>query len=212
MFRVKICGITTLTDLELAFRLGADAVGFNFYRVSRRYLDPSRCREIIREFFGEMTFIGVFVNEDAEVINEIAEYTGIDGVQLSGDESRDLTQAVEKETIKVVRPLTPAHVKRAGEYPSDWIMFDTFHPSLYGGSGKRFSHELLLEDQLDRPFLIAGGLNGENVKDVIRRVKPYGVDVASGVEDDKGMKDPEKMEKFIKESREAFSIEKRSEE
>jgi phosphoribosylanthranilate isomerase len=207
LFRVKICGITELRDLELAAQFGADAAGFNFFRKSPRYLDVEICREITGSTRSELYFVGVFVNENPDNINRVADYAGLTCVQLSGNEGAEMARKVERETIKVIRAKTPDDVRRAGDFPSDWIMFDTPSPGEYGGSGRTFNHEVLIAADMGRPFLLAGGLTPDNVSEIIKKIMPFGVDVASGVERSPGLKDPKKMQDFINNAREALRIE-----
>jgi phosphoribosylanthranilate isomerase len=211
LFRVKICGITALQDLELASRLGADACGFNFFRGSTRHIEEAKCRQLIGAHRDKIELVGVFVNENPDVINRISDFTGLSCVQLSGDEGEEEAKKVERKTIKVFRARTVDDVRRAQDFPSDWIMFDTPLPERFGGTGRTFDHELVLAAGIDRPFLLAGGLTPDNVFEIIKIVRPYGVDVASGVESEPGRKDPKKLKEFIKKAVEAFCIEDFSE-
>lgn len=208
MFRIKICGITEFRDLELAEHFGAEAVGFNFFRKSLRYLDVEKCREVIRSTGSGLHFVGVFVNESHDNINRIADHVGLGWVQLSGSEGEKLTKKVERKTIKVIRPENQEDIRKAEDFPSDWIMFDTPAPGEYGGSGRTFNHEIIVESDLRRPFLLAGGLTPDNVSEIIKIVNPFGVDVASGVERLPGFKDPKKMREFISNAKEALRIER----
>ncbi|NIO16295.1 MAG: N-(5'-phosphoribosyl)anthranilate isomerase [Deltaproteobacteria bacterium] len=206
MFRVKICGITKAPDLEFAGRFGADAAGLNFYPESPRYLGVEKCRNIIGSADSALRFVGVFVNEDPDSINRVAEHLGLSCVQLSGDEDEKVANRVERESIKVIRAETIDDVRRAEQFPSHWIMFDTPVPGAYGGSGQTFDYEVLVAANIKRPFLLAGGLTPDNVAAIVKIVRPSGVDVASGVEHSPGVKDPKKMREFIKNAKEALDF------
>lgn len=205
MFRIKICGITVEEDLERASNLGADAVGFNFYPESKRFLDVYKCREMIRRVRPKVILVGVFVNETPDIINQTGEYTGIDMVQLSGNEDETLPGKIERNTIKVVRPGTLSDAREAEYSKADWIMFDTPEIGEFGGSGLTFDHGVIKASGIKRPFILAGGLTPSNVSGIIIDVQPYGVDVASGIESAPGRKDPEKMKRFIDASKKALS-------
>lgn len=205
MFRIKICGITVEEDLERASEYGADAVGFNFYPMSARFVDIAKCRKMINRVRPKVILVGVFVNEAADIINQTAEYTGLDMVQLSGDEDESLPGKIARNTIKVVRPATVADARKAEYSKADWIMFDTPDTGAFGGSGLTFDHGIIKASGIKRPFILAGGLTPFNVWEIIKEVRPYGVDVASGVESAPGRKDPEKMRRFIDTSMEALS-------
>ncbi|RMG59909.1 MAG: phosphoribosylanthranilate isomerase [Deltaproteobacteria bacterium] len=204
MFRVKICGITDPDDLRMVEEAGADAAGFVFFRRSKRYVDFEHCREIIRKASPKLLTVGVFVNTPADIINRVASIAGISAVQLSGFETDETVKAVELPTIKVFRPETPDDVKKAEQCPADAIMFDAAFPGSFGGTGKQLDYTLILEAGIKREFLIAGGLNPENVRDVVTLLKPAGVDVSTGVELFPGKKDPRKVRDFVRAASEAL--------
>lgn len=204
---MKICGITVLEDLAIASRLGADAFGFNFFKGSSRFVDVSLVRNITETIRRDVELVGVFVNEDPDTMNRISDLTGLTCVQLSGDEGEEQAMRVERKTIKVIRPKSSDDVERAKDFPTDWILFDSPATGKYGGSGRTFDHEMILSAGIERPFLLAGGLTPANVGEIVRLVRPFGVDVASGVESAPGRKDPVKLREFIYNAREALRYE-----
>ncbi len=203
MAKVKICGITNLSDASLSVELGADALGFNFYQRSPRFIEPSAALEIIDRLPEEVINVGVFVNESLDTILETSGRARIDAIQLHGDESADFVANLRSKTelmlIKAVRvsPNFDRHALRA--YDAHAILLDSYSGEVYGGSGDNFDWELAQDAQrsVDRLFL-AGGLDPANVRLAIATVQPYAVDVASGVESAPGKKDPKKLEAFIK--------------
>ena len=210
MTRVKICGITNVEDAMLAVEFGADELGFNFYRGSKRYLPPQNAREIIDQLPISSGNVGVFVNEPIDSLLEIAEFAGIDGIQLHGDEDMDYIENLQKRTkrfiIKAFRVAPDFLVGDVLDWPLDFPLFDTHSSDRYGGTGETFDwEEFGVDIYLWFPVsaYLAGGLNPENVADAVRVVRPYAVDVASGVEAQPGRKDPNKMKAFIENAKKA---------
>jgi phosphoribosylanthranilate isomerase len=198
--RVKVCGITCLEDALMACSSGADALGFNFHPGSPRYLAPSEAAEIVRGVPPFVACVGVFVNlpEPAEV-DRIATLAGMGAVQLHGDESPSYSQALCKRW-QVIKAL---HVNDTGKldfaYPAHAILLDTADSRMYGGTGRAFDWSLCRKIQTARPLILAGGLNTGNVALAIRTIRPYAVDVCSGVENGPGKKDVLKMTEFMRE-------------
>lgn len=194
--RVKICGITRTEDALRAVEYGADAIGFVFYEGSPRHVFPETAARIIEQLPPFITTVGVFVNEHPGVINETISITGIDIVQLHGDEPPELCtrwpRTIKAFRVRELSDLRDLHRYRAGAY-----LLDTYTPEGFGGTGKTFNWEIAIEAKRFGPVILAGGLRPENVEEAIKRVRPYGIDVSSGVEKDKGIKDPEKMKAFI---------------
>jgi phosphoribosylanthranilate isomerase len=193
--QVKICGITTIEDGVMASELGADALGFVFAQ-SKRKISPDTARNIIKNLHPFITTVGVFMNEKIKNIHQIADYTGIDIIQLHGTEPPEYCRKIKKRVIKRINvskdDTTATLIKKIEKYPASAFLLD---PG--GGSGQTFAWEKALG--IDFPLIIAGGLTPENVKELIRLLKPYGVDVSSGVEVVPGKKDKEKLGKFIEE-------------
>jgi phosphoribosylanthranilate isomerase len=193
--RVKICGITRVEDALAAVALGADMIGLNFYPPSPRSLTIESAMEICRAVGRRCELVGVFVNADREYIAERMGALGLDLLQFHGDEDE---QALAGWPVKVIRAL-----RIKGESPrenvvpatADYVLLDTFHPELFGGTGQSRSLDGLKGLELSRIF-ISGGLNPDNVGEAVA-LRPYAVDVASGIETAPGIKDPSKLRSFI---------------
>lgn len=193
--RVKICGITNAPDARHALDAGAAAIGLNFVRSSPRYVTPDTAAAIVAAV-PSLCCVGVFVNEDPESVRAVAAAVGLHCLQFHGDEDPAYCEGWSLPIVKAIRVRGRATIDEARAYDVDYILADTYAPGVYGGSGRSFSWDLL--EPLDRERLIlAGGLNPENVAAAVRAVRPYGVDVASGVESEPGRKDPKKVERFI---------------
>ncbi len=204
--RVKICGVTTPADACLAAQLGADAVGLNFYAPSPRCLDDARAAAILRELPVFVETVGVFVEESAAAMIERARRLGrLHALQLHGAhaESMDTTPypLIVAAPVKDAASLaTLTHYldrcRAAGQMPAA-LLVDAHVPGLHGGTGQTAPWDLLADFRPGVPLILAGGLTPDNVAEAIRRVRPYAVDVASGVESSPGCKDAEKMRRFI---------------
>ncbi len=203
---VKICGITNLDDAELAARLGADALGFNFYPKSPRYVEPAAARSIIDRLPAMVLDVGVFVNEPLDSIIETARVSGIGAVQLHGEETPEFASAVKAATgmqvIKAFRvspDFLPEDVLRFGV---DAILLDAFNANEHGGTGETFDWAVAkrVRGLFPRMYL-AGGLGPANVSDAVAEVGPFAVDACSGLEESKGIKDHAKLSKFMFEIR-----------
>jgi len=197
---VKICGITNFDDAINAVESGADMLGFVFYPKSKRYIEPEKAAEIIREVSSFVNCVGVFVNENIERIKEIIEITMIDLVQLSGDETIQMCLEL-KNFIPVMKSfkVTDSFSSDAlSSFKVDYFHLDSYSDGLYGGTGKKFNWENVIGLDKFGKIILAGGLNPENVQEAISIVKPYGVDVSSGVEDFPGRKNHDKVKLFIK--------------
>ncbi|PYS86830.1 MAG: N-(5'-phosphoribosyl)anthranilate isomerase [Acidobacteria bacterium] len=210
MTRVKICGLTNIDDAMLAVEYGADELGFNFYKGSKRYLSPQNTREIIDQLPISSGNVGVFVDEPIDSLLEIAEFVGLNGIQLHGDEDEVYIKTLRNRTkrfiVKAFRVVPNFLVGGVLDWPLDFPLFDTHSSHQYGGTGATFDWEEFGTDiYLWFPLTayLAGGLNPDNVADAIRIVKPYAVDVASGVESQPGKKDPNKMKSFIENAKKA---------
>lgn len=195
--KVKICGITDMETAKRACEYGADALGFVFAE-SKRKITPGLAKEIIQELPANVLKIGVFVNESVEVIQKIAENCGLTHVQLHGDEDNHQIRRLNIPSIKALGVTSEIDMKNAQAYKTDYILFDSPKERFYGGNGKKFSWELLahMSKKLREKTILAGGLNALNIEEAIRTVRPYMVDVSSGVETE-GKKDVEKIKQFI---------------
>lgn len=195
--KIKICGITNIEDATLAAGLGADALGFIFYRGSKRYIDPDDARKIISALPPFLTKVGVFVNQELEEIRDIQENTGINAVQLHGDETPEFCSSVSSTVIKAIRVKDSSDLENLAQYPVQAILLDTYSDSEYGGTGQSFDWGILDNNSIPEKIILSGGLNPDNVLEAVRMVNPYAVDVNSGVEAEPGKKDREKVRKFI---------------
>lgn len=194
--RVKICGVTRLEDALNAARLGADALGFNFWPGSKRFIAPAAARVVVDRLPPFVTPVGVFVDQPEEEIRRAAEESGVRVVQLHGDEPPELCARLPFPVVKAVQVGGALPLDALAAYPVAAFLLDS--PSAgYGGSGGAFDWSLA-EGVADlAPVILAGGLTPENVAAAVRLVRPYAVDVASGVESTPGVKDVSKMVRFI---------------
>lgn len=200
--RVKICGITNSEDAFAAVRLGADYIGLNFYSKSPRYLNFSAAKEIVRNFSGPAKIIGVFVNEELELIGEAIREIPLHGIQLHGDESADLAADIaEKLNIPVIKAYRikpdddPASIKIRDNVD---VLLDAFTEKEFGGTGKTIDWTFAQKISAGtKRLFLAGGLRAENVAAAIKIVKPFAVDVCSSIEKAPGIKDFETMKRFI---------------
>jgi len=201
MTRVKICGITRLEDAELAASLEAWAIGFILWPGSRRACDPAVAAGIARALRRRIGLVGVFVNPALEDIANAQEAIGFTHVQLHGDEGPAFCAAVRQRTgarvIKALRIASGADIQGAERYHTDFHLFDTAVRGGYGGSGRTWDWRLVAQRRSQVPMILSGGLDQDNVAEAIAAVRPWGVDVASGVEASPGIKDPAKVEAFV---------------
>jgi phosphoribosylanthranilate isomerase len=197
MTLVKICGITTLADAMVAVEAGADALGFNFYRPSPRYIRPEKAREIIDRLPESILKVGVFVNEDVESVARIATEANLSAVQLHGDETPEYCHELAGQyVIKVFRAGDGVDVET---YGVDAIMLDTKDDLLRGGTGRVFYWSIAQRTNDSTPKLfLAGGLSPENVAEAITTVRPYAVDACSSLEESPGRKDHTRVRAFVK--------------
>jgi phosphoribosylanthranilate isomerase len=198
MVRVKICGITSLEDALAAVHAGADARGFVFWKKSPRYVDVEEAAGIIKGLPPFVTTVGVFVNEAEDVIRGIVRKTGLDRIQLHGDEPPEFVKALGPGVIKAIRVRDEEDVRRIGGYDASAYLLDTFTEGMPGGTGKTFDWDLAVRAKGYGRIILSGGLNTDNVVEAIEKVAPYGVDVSSGVEFTPGKKDPEKVRAFVR--------------
>lgn len=201
MTLVKICGITNLADAVAAVDAGADALGFNFYRPSSRYIEPSFAREIIEQLPEPVLTVGVFVNEDnPETVRTIAVKAGIRALQLHGDESIEYCAALnDLYIIKAFAVREDFDERKVLDYPVQAIMLDASDNKLRGGTGQVIDWSIAKRvNELGLRMYLAGGLSPENVKQAIAYVKPHAVDACSALEKAPGRKDLDRMRAFLK--------------
>jgi phosphoribosylanthranilate isomerase len=202
MIRVKICGVTRIADALHAARAGADAVGLNFYERSPRYVSVETAAAIAAALPAEVCKVGVFVDASRDEIAAIADRVGLDAIQFHGAEARALCEGWRRKTIKAVRVDGPQALAAAADYPVDFLLADAFVVDQPGGTGQRVPLEWLAGVPRER-LILAGGLTPDTVADAVRLAHPAAVDVASGVESAPGIKDPEKVTRFIANARTA---------
>jgi len=198
---VKICGITSEEDALLAVAMGADAIGFNFVPSSPRFLAVSRAADIAKRLPPEILTVGVFRNERPERVVDLVNQAGLRGAQLHGHESADESRWVRERVPVVIKafPGGDPALASAPTYGADIVMLDSASP----GSGRVFDWSLAEGAPSGLRLVLAGGLTPDNVAEAVDRVRPWGVDVATGVESAPGVKDPTKVRQFIKSAREA---------
>lgn len=200
--RVKICGFTRSEDALTAGRLGADAIGLVFYPRSPRHVTIEQARAIVGVLPPFVTVVGLFVDEEPERVREVIRQVRIDLLQFHGDEGPVYCQTFGRPYLKAIRmrPGTDL-LKVATEYQTAMgLLLDAEDPQAKGGTGKSFDWALIPPD-CPLPVILAGGLRPDNVAEALRQVKPYALDVSSGVEAAKGIKDAEKMAAFLEEVR-----------
>jgi phosphoribosylanthranilate isomerase len=217
--KVKICGITNLEDALVAVQAGADFLGFNFYEPSPRYVAPEVVKDIVSNIKRQVSrvkddvwpkFVGIFVNAALETVTHTLDYCQLDAAQLHGDESPEFVRHFGGHAFKVLRPQSQ---EEAGSLIQKYLptsppptpysllpyfLIDAYHPTLYGGTGHVTDWTMAANIAQQYPIMLAGSLTPANVAEAIEAVKPWGVDVSSGVEAEKGRKDHEKVRRFVK--------------
>ncbi len=202
MVRVKICGITNEADARAAITAGADALGFNFYRGSKRYIDPVESADWIRDLGDTVDRVAVVVNPSEQLLDNIRRAACFEIIQFHGDETPDFCDwAGFARWIKAIRVRNKEAIEKSNTYETPNILFDSWIDGAYGGTGSRLDWDMLRKFTVrkpDRRFILAGGLNPQNVKQAIRTVRPHAVDVAGGVEIVPGKKEDYLMKEFVK--------------
>lgn len=185
-----------------AVEYGADALGFVFYPKSPRNIAPETVRSIIASLPPFITTVGVFVNETAEIINRIKAETGINMVQLHGDESPEFCLQWP-QVIKAFRVAALSDLAAFEHYKTSAFLLDSYSPAKYGGTGQAFNWDIAVEAKRYGSIILAGGLTTDNVAKAVAKVRPYAIDVSSGVEREKGKKDLVKLRLFIERAKAA---------
>jgi phosphoribosylanthranilate isomerase len=204
MVRVKICGITNRADAAAAVRAGADALGFMFDEASPRRVTPSVARAIIRTLPPFVTAVGVFTDLRPVAIRRVRDLCRLGAVQLHGRVTADLVRRVRLvPVVRAIQVRTRDDVREADRVRVALVHFDAHVPGRLGGTGVRFDWSLLRGARVRTPFILAGGLTPANVAAAVRAVRPYGVDVSTGVERSPGRKDAAKVARFIREAKSA---------
>lgn len=214
--RVKICGITQLEHARYASGAMVDFLGFIFYDKSPRYIQPEKAGAIANWLEGPQK-VGVFVNQPLDDVNHIALISGMDLVQLHGEEPPEYIDLLDKPVIKSFRiqpQMTESDLRKMIDpYLShaEYLLFDAFDEKEYGGTGKTFDWDILQAIGEEIPFFLAGGISAQNVRKAISNVQPFAVDVSSSLESQPGVKDFDKMDEFIDEMREIWDAQERDE-
>ena len=195
--KVKICGITNYEDASAAIDMGANILGFNFYRKSPRYIDPEKAAKIISKLSAFTDMAGVFVNSSFEEINEIINKTQINWVQFHGDETPEFCKTflpVNIKTLKAIRVKNKSDIDKTVDYSTDAILLDAYNPTKYGGTGISFDWNVV--GNINQRIFLAGGINPENATKAVE-LGVYGIDVCSGIESEPGKKDHKKMQELF---------------
>lgn len=197
MVKIKICGLTREQDIDIVNTVIPDYAGFVFAE-SKRRIDEKRAKELKKRLDPNIEAVGVFVNEESEKIIRLCSDGIIDLVQLHGDEDenyiRHLRKHIPNKIIKAVRVKDKYDIERAMGFSADFLLFDSYTEGIYGGSGKKFDWSLIAS--VKKPFFLAGGINTGNALHAVKHLKPYCIDVSSGVETG-GCKDPEKVFRLV---------------
>ena len=206
--KVKICGITNLEDALLSAKFGADALGFNFYLKSPRYISPEKAREIVEQLPKEVLKVGVFVNESLEKIIETAAIAKLEALQLHGEETPEFASYLKAETnleiIKAFRVSPDFKPEDVLKYDVEAILLDAHSPKEHGGTGEVFDWEVARKVRAIFPNMyLAGGLSVKNIEDAISIINPFAVDACSCLEKEKGRKDFDKVRLFVQMTRQS---------
>jgi phosphoribosylanthranilate isomerase len=204
MVRVKICGITNSADALAAVEAGANLLGFNFYEKSPRYIAEIEAGKIRPQLPKKVEAVGIFVNAPPADVAALCKLLKLDAAQLHGDESPETVAELARSipVYKAFRVEPDFRLQTLDEYPEVFaFLFDAAHTGQYGGTGRTTDWDVARRAAIDRRIILAGGLKVENVAAAVRIVRPYGIDVASGVESKPGKKDHGRLREFIQEVR-----------
>lgn len=196
--RVKICGITNIEDALVAAEYGADALGFILYPKSKRYMEPEKISEIIKQLPAFILKVGVFVDETIGNVNRYSKTAGLNAVQLHGNESYDFIKEINLPVAKAISVTGDFKYSELDKYPGCTFLLDAFHPELKGGTGLKFDWNSI-PDSLRSKIILAGGIGVDNIEYIYNNIKPQAVDVSSSVEISPGIKDHEKLKNLLRE-------------
>jgi phosphoribosylanthranilate isomerase len=195
---VKVCGITRLEDAEIAAELGASAIGLVFWPASPRYIDAERARTIVRSLAAFVIPVGVFVDHPQAAVNALAERVGLGAIQLHGSETPEYCEGINRRVIRAIGLQESIDVRAIEQWPSSvTLLVDAYDPNKRGGTGRPVDWQLAAALAVRRPTILSGGLRPENVAAAIKTVKPYAIDVSSGVESRPGVKDAQRLRAFF---------------
>lgn len=202
--RIKVCGFTRVEDALCAAALGVDAIGLVFYPPSPRHVDLDAAAAIARALPAFVSVVGLFVDAEADFVREALSRVRLDCLQFHGDEAPEACGIYDKSYIKAVRMTADSDLDALQRRYADaaGLLLDAYHPGMPGGSGQRFDWDLIPSGR-QLPLILAGGLTPENAGDAVRAVRPYALDVSSGVEAGKGVKDAAKMADFVRTTNQA---------
>jgi phosphoribosylanthranilate isomerase len=201
--RVKICGITGMEDALMAAEMGADALGFVFYRKSPRYITAENAAAIARQLPPFVTTVGLFVDESGARVDSIRRQVGLDCLQFHGQESQNYISQFPCRVIKAVRVVDPKSLRAVAQIQANAVLLDSYRHGAVGGTGSVFDWTWLEELGTSARIILAGGLTPDNVREAMGHCRPYGVDCSSGVEKSPGVKDRRLVGAFVKAVRDA---------
>ncbi len=204
MIKVKICGITNLEDALTAIDAGADALGFVFHPKSPRHVFPEQAAAIIRHLPPFVQTVGLFVDEPLDMVNATVDQCGLDLVQLHGVEKPGYCDSIRRRVIKTFRMKDITSLEPMRDYRVAAFLLDAWSPAAHGGTGQTFNWEIAACAAQSNRIILAGGLTPGNVAEAVRKVRPYGVDVSSGVESGPGKKDSCRIVDFISNAKSAL--------
>lgn len=202
---IKICGITNVEDALSAVESGADALGFNFFPNSKRFIVPEKAGEILSAIRASIARVGVFVNPERTYVHAAVRRAGLNAIQFSGNETPPEVAGYHSRIFKAIHVSDAASLQEMKSFAVDAFLLDTHRQEQFGGTGETFDWDLALRAKEFGKVILAGGLTPENVVAAVRSVRPFGVDVCSGVELQARIKDKRKMREFIERAREAHA-------
>lgn len=194
--KVKICGITNIEDALLCAGYNADAIGFIFYEKSKRFISFDKAKEIINKLPPFLMKVGVFVNEEAEIVNESTQKIGLNLVQLHGDESPEYVSKIYLPVIKTFRVDEKFDWAVINHYKNCGIMLDSYSQNEYGGTGKTFEWNSI-PSEYKHKIILSGGITIDKLEQIFSEIKPAAIDVSSSLEISPGKKDPQKLKEFL---------------
>ncbi len=194
--KIKICGITNLEDAMQCYNLGTDAIGFIFYKKSKRYITPEKTKEIIEKLPAFILKVGVFVNESSKKINSISKEIKLNMVQLHGNETPAKVKSIDLPVIKAFRVDDKFNYDSLSKYKNCSFLLDSFDKNDYGGTGKRFEWDKI-PTELKNKIILAGGISANSIKYIYENIKPSAIDVSSSLEITPGKKDQQKVKVFF---------------